>query len=169
MPTDILIYNSTTVTATITMSSMVTLTTSSNNAWQGNFVDFGTPRGERWLAKLTAAFTAAPTAGGTLELYMSWSSATATANNWPGGCTGVNGNFAGPDTNPVNALPQLDWLGSLSAAATGSTVQQITEIGPFVARERYGTPVVAMRTSQVLSSQSASHTLTFIEIRTQAQ
>ena len=168
---DVLIYNSAGLTATITMSSMVTLTTATNNCWQGNTLDFGTPRGELWLAKLTGAFIAAPTAGGSLQLYMSWSDASATLanSNYPGGCTGVDGAYSGPSAIPAEGLAQLEFIGHLSACATGSTIQQIKHIGPFMAPKRVGVPVVAMRTSQVLSSQAASHTLTFLDIRSQIQ
>lgn len=169
MATDILVYNSSGLTATITMSSMVTLTTSASNCWQGNYLDFGTPRSEVWLARLTGAFIAAPTAGGSLLLYMAWSSATATANNFPGGATGVDGSFPGPSAVPADALQQLHFIGGLTAVATGSIVQQISDLMPFTAKARYGAPVVAMRTSQVLSSVSASHTLTFMDLRPQSQ
>lgn len=166
--TDILIYNSSQLTATIAMSSMVTLTTSVSNCWQGNVLDFGTPRGSAWLARLQAAFIAAPTAGGTLDLYMAWSSVS-TSGGLPGGVTGTDGNFPGPSAVPADALKQLEFIGSLCAVATGSTSQQCQDVGRLYPKRRYGFPVVAMRTSQVLSSQSASHTLVFTEIRDQSQ
>ncbi len=167
---DNLIYNTTGLTARITVSSGVTLTTSASNCWQGTVLDFGATRAERWLARLQAAFIAAPTAGGTLDVYMAWSSASASlAPNFPGGCTGVDGNYPSPDAVPADGLAQLDFIGSLVALATGSTVAQIQEIGVFRAKKRYGAPVVAMRTSQVLSSQSASHSLQFLDIRPQSQ
>lgn len=170
MTTDFLIYNSSGLTATITMSSMVTLTTSASNCWQGTVLDFGTPRGEAWLARLQAAFTAAPTAGGTIDVYMAWSSSSASAaGNFPGGCTGVDGNYPSPDAVPANGLKQLEFIGSLVALATGSTVAQVQQIGMVFPKARYGVPVTCLRTSQVLSSQSASHSLTFLEIRPQAQ
>ena len=171
MPTsDQLIYNTTGLTATITLSSLVTATASASNCWQGTVLDFGATRSELWLARLQAAFIAAPTAGGTLDVYMAWSSASASlAPNFPGGATGVDGNYPSPDTVPDNGLKQLDYIGSLVALATGSIVAQIQNIGIFRAKERWGVPAVAMRTSQVLSSASASHTLTFLDIRPQAQ
>lgn len=170
MPSDQLIYNTTGLTATITMSSMVTLTTSSNNCWQGDVLDFGETRAEQWLARLQAAFIAAPTAGGSVDVYMAWSSASAsTAGNFPGGVSGVNGNYAGPDGVPANGLQQLDFIGSLMACATGSTVQQTQDIGVLRAKKRYGVPVTCLRTSQVLSSASASHSLTFLDVRPQSQ
>jgi hypothetical protein len=170
MANDVLIYNTTGLTATITLSSLVTLTTSASNCWQGTVLDFGATRAEKWLARLQAAFIAAPTAGGTLDVYMAWSSASASlAPNFPGGATGVNGNYPSPDAIPANGLAQLDFIGSLVACATGSIVAQIQNIGVFRAKEQYGVPVVAMRTSQVLSSVSASHSLMFLDIRDQIQ
>lgn len=168
---DQLIYNTTGLTATITLSSLVTLTSGTANCWQGNTLDFGATRSELWLARLQGAFIAAPTAGGTLDLYMAWSSASATlaGSNYPGGCTGVDGNYVGPSAIPAEGLTQLDFVGSLVACATGSIVAQIQNIGVFSAKERFAVPVVAMRTSQVLSSQSASHSLTFLDIRPQSQ
>jgi len=170
MANDILVYSTTGLTATITVSSLVTLTTSGSNCWQGTVMDFGVTRADLWLARLQAAFIAAPTAGGTLDVYMAWSSASASlAPNFPGGATGVDGHYPSPDAVPANGLSQLEFIGSLVALATGSIVAQIQEIGVFRAKKRYGVPVVAMRTSQVLSSQSASHTLTFLDLRPQSQ
>jgi hypothetical protein len=168
---DQLIYNTTALTATITMSSLVTATAATANLWQGNLIDFGVTRAEQWLARLAVSFIAAPTAGGTLDLYMAWSSSSATlvGTNFPGGCTGVDSVVASPSAIPAEAIAQLDFVGSLVACATGSIVQQIQNIGIAVARARYGVPVILMRTSQVLSSASASHTLTFLPIIPQSQ
>ncbi len=170
MANDQLIYNTTGLTATITLSSLVTLTTAASNCMQGTVLDFGATRAELWLARLQGAFIAAPTASGSLDLYMAWSSASASlAPNFPGGATGVDGAYASPDAIPANGLVQLDYIGSLFACATGSIVAQIQNIGVFRAPTRYGVPVVSMRTSQVLSSVSASHSLTFLDIRPQLQ
>lgn len=170
MVADILVYNTTGLTATITMSSLVTLTTATNNVWQGTVLDFGATRSELWLARLQASFIAAPTAGGTLDVYMAWSSASASlAPNFPGGATGVDGGFPGPSAIPAEGLAQLEFIGSLVACATGSNTAQISDVGVLAAKKRYGVPIVAMRTSQVLSSVSASHTLTFLDLRPQSQ
>ena len=169
MATDILVYNTTGLTATITMSSMVTGTAATNNCWQGNYLDFGATRADLWIAKIWATFTAAPATGGTIDLYMSWSSATATLDNFPGGCTGVDGNYPGPSAVPADGLRQLEFIGSLVACALGTAGMQEQDLPPFFAKKRYGVPVLALRTTQVLSSVSASSALTFLDIRTQSQ
>lgn len=164
---NLLIYNSTVVTATITLSALVTSTTSTSNCRQGTVIDFGTPRPEMWLAKLQGAFTTTVTAGGTLDLYMAWSSSSTV---FAGGCSGSDGFYGGPDGTPANGLQQLDFIGSLVVcAATASTVVQIQNAGVVVARARYGVPVVAMRTSTTLTSTSANHSLEFIPIYPQQQ
>lgn len=166
---NLLIYNSTALTATITLSSLVTLTTSASNCWQGATIDFGTPRAELWLARLQGAFTATPTAGGTLDLYMAWSSST-TTSTFPGGAGAGDAAFPGPSGIPAEALQQLEFIGSLVVcAATASTIVQIQNVGVAVAKARYGIPIVAMRTSTTLTSTSANHGLTFIPIYPQQQ
>lgn len=164
---DNLIYNSSTLTANIAISSMVTLTTSASNCFQGDAINFGTPRAGEWLAKLQGAFIAAPTAGGTIDLFMAWSSASNAG--FPGGVTGTAGNYPGPSAVPNDGLRQLDYIGSLVACATGSTVVQSQDIGVVFAKRQWGAPVLAMRTSQVFSSQSASHALTFTDLIPQGQ
>lgn len=166
---NLLIYNSTALTATISLSSLVTSTTSASNCWQGNTIDFGTPRAELWLARLQGAWTTTVTAGGTLDLYMVWSSSTVTST-FPGGAAGGNVAYSGPSGVPAEALQQLEFIGSLVVcAATASTVVQAQNVGVAVARAQYGIPIVCMRTSTTLTSTSANHELKFIPIYPQQQ
>lgn len=166
---DVLIYNTTALTGAITLTSLASLTTA--NARQGTAIDFGATRSELWLAKLQTAPVAAVTAGTTIDLYMSWSmsSATLANTNYPGGCTGVDGAYAGPDAVVVNGLKQLEFVGSMIVCATVSTVLQIQHLGIVCARMRYGVPVVVNNTTQLLDGTAGDHILTFTPILPQIQ
>lgn len=160
--------NNTTLAATITSINGLGAATASC-AGQGAFVDFGATRAQRWLARLQTTFQAAPTAGKTIDLYIGWATATATANSFPGGCSGADSAYTGPDGNPVNGVAQLDYIGSVHCCATAAQQEEV--VGTFVPKMRYGVPVVFNNTATgtagggvALATAATANALSFTSI-----
>lgn len=157
------ITNTTALTATITLSSLATGSTA--NARQGNYIDFGATRAAQWLAKLQAKPAAAPTAGGSLELWMAWSTGTA-STGFPGMVTGIDSAWTAPDGNVAQSKYLLSYVGVLPAVA--SAVSHTKLVGPFVPVCQYGVPVVVNNWSQALSSTAADHVVVFKSVQDQS-
>lgn len=163
MATNFTITNTTSLSATITLSSLGTA--SASNARQGNWIDFGSSRSAQWLAKLQAKPAVAPTAGGSLELWMAWSTGTA-STGFPGLVTGVDSAWVPPDNNVAQSKYLLSYLGVMPAVA--SAASHVKLVGPFEPVLRYGAPVIVNNWSQALSSTNTDHTLVFYDIQDQA-
>lgn len=113
----------------------------------------------------------APTAGGTVDLYLGWSdNATAGSNN-PANLSGVDGVFQGygADTaSGTEALKQLDYIGSLVATADADV--QVASVGMFSPKAQYCCLVVVNNSSVNIANTDAIETaVTITPITTQIQ
>ena len=133
-------------------------------ARQGTYLDFGDPRAAQWLMTLQTGWAAAPALGGPVMCYMAF--ADATAGPWPGGASGSDAAYTGPDGTCVDGCTQLTFIGQLNACAT--SIQQTQDVGVFMPLKRYGTPVVYNGSTQVLATTAASHVLTVESIQDQS-
>ena len=165
MANDVLILNSSALTATITLTSLATVTT--GNAREGVKIDFGSPRANRWLARLQTKFATAPTAAKTIEVWMGYSASSTAGTGNPGNLTGADTTWAGYTTDPAQARFQLRRVGQFVASAT--TVAQVQDIAVFCPELQYGVPLVLNYADQALSSTAGDHVLTFTPIKDQVQ
>ncbi len=98
----------------------------------------------------------APTAGGTVEIYANWSTSGTAATDNMANCSGVDGVYQGygADTaSGTEALPQLDFLGSM--VFTADTDIQVSDVAIFAPKERYMSLVVVNNTSITLAATDA--------------
>lgn len=129
-------------------------------ARQGDYIDFGAQRTANWLARIKCiGFAATPTANGSLDLYMSWSSVPA-SSGFAGNVTGSDAPYTGYST-VADGLPQLDPIGSLVTSVSGL---QSEDVGIAFPKLRYGAPVLVNSTSVALASISGVIALTFTSI-----
>ena len=98
-------------------------------------------------------FFTAPTAGGTVDFYLGFSSSGTAGTNNPAGLSGADAVFQGygADTaSGTEALPQLLYVGSLVVA--NDAVLQVQRLGTFVPKDRYCSLVVVNNTSVALAN-----------------
>ena len=98
----------------------------------------------------------APTAGGTVDIYANWSTSATAGTDNSANASGADGVFQGygADTaSGTEALPQLEYLGSL--VVTNDTDIQVGDISIFQPKERYMSLVVVNKTSITLAATDA--------------
>ena len=104
-------------------------------------------------------FFSAPTAGGLVDFYLSWSNSGTAGTDNMGGASGTDAVYQGygADTaSGTEALAQLHYIGSL--VATADAVLQKAEIGVFMPRDRYCSLIVSNQTSVTLAATDAIET-----------
>ncbi len=167
MPNDIVIYNTTALTATITLTSLSSNTTA--NGREGAKMDFGTPRADRWLCRLQTKMAAAATAGKTIEVWMGYSNSSVAGTGNPANLTGTDTSWAGYSGDPAQARFQLRRVGQVVLSNGAGTNAQVQDIGVFTPERQWGVPVVLNYADQALSSTAGDHVLTFTPIMDQVQ
>ncbi len=125
MANDVMIYNTTAITPTITNTTLAAASCA-----QAATLDFGTPRAANFLVRASAQWTANPTAGTTLDVYIGWSSASNAGQ--PGGV-----GSAAATTIATTVLANLEFVGSLVLNAV--TTYQTMDIGVVMPKLQYGT------------------------------
>ncbi|MCP4165661.1 MAG: hypothetical protein GY759_07180 [Chloroflexi bacterium] len=112
-------------------------------------------------------WSAAPDAGGTVDMYLGWSdSATAGGNN-PGGLSGADSAYTGQST-AADGVKQLDYVGSLVAANAAAI--QTASVSITSAKARYVCLVVVNNSSVALATGGVADTavvITPLEYQTQ--
>jgi hypothetical protein len=173
MANEVLVKSGTPIVVTFTsLASCVTTTT--NGAAQSAKMDLGATRAQQMVVRLQTQFTAAPTAGGTLEVYVGFSSqSTATSGN-VAGLTGSDALYTGQSNNAGDAKRQLTFVGVMVVAAVSSTttsasVVQVADVGSFVPTDRYCQVVVVDNTSQNMATYSAWHVCTIYPVVDEVQ
>lgn len=101
----------------------------------------------------------APTAGGTVDFYLGFSSDATAGEDNPGNLSGTDAVYQGygADTaSGTEALPQLFYVGSLVATADADI--QVARIGTFIPPKRYCCLVVVNNSSVNLANTDAIET-----------
>lgn len=112
-------------------------------ARQSDKVDFGANMDLEYVLGSSIEWATAPTAGETVDFYVSWSNSATAGTNNSGGVSGADGAYTGYSANLTDSLKQLQYLGSMVATVQATTNVQIdTSISTFTPRARYGTLVV---------------------------
>lgn len=168
MASQILLRNST--ATAVTFTSLASLATASTNGGaQSLKTDLGETRAQQMLVRLQAAFLAAPTAGGAVEVYVGFSSASVTNSSNAVGLSGVDSAYTGYLTNQLfQDKRQLTFVGVLSAANVSyAGALQVCDVGTFTPMQQYCQIVVVNTASQPL--YTSSNTVTIIPIVDEAQ
>ena len=112
-------------------------------AHQSDKLDFTANIDLEYVLGASIEWATAPTAGETVDFYVSWSNSATAGTNNSGGVSGSDGLYTGYSSNADDSLKQLQYLGSMVATTQATaTVQIDTNISTFTPRARYGTLVV---------------------------
>jgi len=148
------------VSSRITLASLANSNGTSTGARQSVKQDFGATRAEMWNCTATLEFAATPTAGTTVDFYLSPSSSATAGTDNAGNCTGANASYAGYSSNLNATLPQLLFIGSFVVPAIATTTVQNAFVGRFYVPKRYGSIVVVNRSGVALHTTEASQVIT---------
>lgn len=129
-------------------------------AWQSVKLDLGSANLDmEWEMTAYIEFHSAPTAGGTVDFYLGWSSSATAGQDSPGNLSGTDAVFQGygADTaSGTEALKQLDYVGSLVVTADADI--QVGVIGTFVPLKRYVALVAVNNASVNIANTDAIET-----------
>lgn len=151
MASSISIYNTTSQAATITLASLA-----STSARQSAVIDFGDTRPANWVVGLAAAMSSAPTAGGTLDVYIGYATATA-STNFGANIGSADTTYTGYGTASQD-LGKLEFVGSLVMGAYDSTnTQKSNNIGVIFPKLRYGVFIVYNNADKAISSATGNN------------
>lgn len=105
--------------------------------------DLGDPWPERWVLGACLEFTAAPTAGGTVEFWWNGSPNSTPATGNCGAASGSDAAFA------VAGLPQLRLIGVMTVM--NNVINIDTRVGTLPLKHRYGSLIVVNKTDQAFA------------------
>ena len=140
-------------------------------ARQSDKIDFGATRAELYDVRINFEIAADPTAGGTIDLYISPShSGTANVGN-VGHCTGADAAYAAiAGYTLAELLKHLLFIGTVAVAVQndGDGVQS-AHVGVFSPTDRYGSIVVVNSCSQAFHGDADEHAIGFFPIIAEIQ
>jgi len=112
-------------------------------ARQSDKLDFSANMDLEYVLGASIEWATAPTAGETVDFYVSWSNNATAGTNNSGGVGGSDAAYTGYSANLTDSLKQLQYLGSMVATVQAATTVQIdTNVSTFTPRARFGTLVV---------------------------
>ena len=139
-------------------------------ARQGAKGDLTTPRGGRWLCRLTVNMDAAPTAGDTIEVFWAGSPSVTAGTSNPGATTGTDAAYTGSTGGSVDQTKQqLTYIGALTLTPDADGVVQVADIGVLVPYYQYGMPVLVNKADEAMEGDDDSHMIEFIELIPESQ
>ena len=103
--------------------------------------DLGENRAVEYNVRACIEMQVAP-ATGTMELYWGPSQSSSAAVGNPGGLSGATGDYSGYSSDLADSVKQLDLIGVVTMTNDAATSIQISEVGVFRAKERYGSLVI---------------------------
>ncbi len=140
----------------------ITLTSLANGSYyQGAKLDFGATRGQLYEVWLYAELAATPTAGSTIDLWMSPSDSGTAGTNNLGGASGTDAAYTGYSSNAAASVKQLPFVGSgVCTTQATSTVQKMF-VGYYSPSARYGSPVLLNGSGAAFHSSATNCALVF--------
>lgn len=137
---------------------------------QATKIDFGANWARQWVARGAYEWSVAPTAGGAVNIYFSYShSATAGTGN-DGDCSGADGAYTGygaAAADATEAVKQLD--GPYPFICTADAEVQQGQHGVFTPLERYANVVFENATDQALISDAVEMSLRLAPLEDEIQ
>ncbi len=119
-------------------------------AVQSTKADLGAVRASRYVVTCCLEYqVAAPTTATLVEFYWAASGQSGAAVGNPGYATGADGAYTGTPATLVEGIAQLQPLGSLIVSA--DLEFQISDIGVFSPKHRYGSLIVKNETGQKIA------------------
>ena len=144
-----------------------------DNARQSDKIDFGagTPNLDlEYVLASAMEFATAPTAGETVDFYISWSNESAAGSGNAGNASGVDGPYTGYSANLSDSLKQLQYVGSQVATVQAAGTPQVdTAVATISPRARYGTIIVHNNTAVNLAADAEEMAVRFTPLVTQIQ
>lgn len=137
---------------------------------QSTKFDFTTPRANRWMVRGCFEWSVAPTAGGTVDVYIGFSDSATAANNNPGNLSGADGAWNGygaAATDADEVVAQLDYVGSCVVGNDADI--QIAELGIIVPKQQYGNLVVRNNTDQAFIADAVEMSVHLMELIEESQ
>lgn len=154
--------------STVACTSMQSLAVTTSSGAQTAKLDLGGGTAllaQQYLVRLGTAFSLAPTAGGPVEVYVGFSSASASNSGNAAGLAGADQGYTGYNSDADVAKRQLAFVGILAASA--HTSAQVADVGTFAPYDRWAQFVVCNRAGQALAS--TGHSITIIPLKDEAQ
>ena len=142
-------------TAGITLASLANGNTTTAGARQSATLDLGALWAERWRVDCQFDVAATPTAGSTINIYVSYSSTTGAGL---GNTSGTDATYTGYSSNKDASIVQLEFLGAHVCSAT--TGAQRSLIGTIFPKGRYLNFVIDNRSGAAVSAPEANQFLT---------
>lgn len=137
---------------------------------QSDKFDFGDTRAGQHVIRAAIEWGSAPTAGGAVNFFIGYSDSGTAANSNPGNLSGSDAAYVGygaAASDATEAIPQLDFVGSLVATADADI--QVAEIGIITAKLRYGIIVVDNSSSQAFAADAVEMSIHIIPLIDEAQ
>lgn len=171
MATEILIKDGTDLVWTSSGGDhVITLTSLANGSYrQGAKGDFTAARGRQFLVtvQIDSDATGAD-AGGTAELWMSWSNSGTAATANDGGASGSDAAYTGYSSNAADSVKQLQRIGELPMHEVANSIQRIA-LGIITVPKRYGSPVILNNSGQAFGNTATDHRIEFHPIIDESQ
>lgn len=115
----------------------ITVTSLANAAArQAVKLDFGATIAALVALQATSDLAATPTAGNTIDFYISWSDSGTAGTGNTGGASGTDAPYTGIASNLAASLKLLDYIGS--QIVTADVAAQVAHVGTFRPKARYG-------------------------------
>lgn len=140
----------------------ITLASLANGSYrEGAKLDFGATRGQLYAVFLHIELAATPTAGNTIDLWMSQSDSATAATDNQGGCGGTDAAYTGYSSNTAASVKQLTFVGSGVCTAQATATVQKMFVGYFSPVRRYCNPVLLNGSGAAVHSSDANCFLEF--------
>lgn len=132
--------------------------------------DFGATWARQYSVQGVIEYFSAPTAGGTIDLYISPSPQSTAANANAGGADGVAGAWTGDGGGTVaETVRQLQYIGQFVVTDL-SGIQQMMVQEPFTPLQRYGQLIVVNNTSvNIANTDDVETHIVFTPIKDEVQ
>lgn len=141
-----------------------------DNAQQSDKVDFGASLDLEYVLASVMEFATAPTAGATVDFYISWSNESAAGSGNAGNASGADGPYTGYSANLSDSLKQLQYVGSHVATVQAAGTPQVdTAVATISPRARYGTIIVHNNTAVSLAADANEMAVRLTPLVTQIQ
>lgn len=105
-----------------------------------------------------------PTSGERLDFYWNASPDATPGDGNKGYTTGVDGAYTGGVADLAEGLTQLKFIGSFIVSADGTAVTQVSDIGTFSPKHRYGSLVVVNESGAAFHSDAVETHFSLTEV-----
>lgn len=153
-----------------TRTVQIDLTSLADSAYRQSVkFDFGVNRAGIWYCKSALEFDVAPTIGSTCDFYLAYSASAVAATGNAGNASGADAAWDGYSANGDDAIVHLDFIGPLICTAQLAPTAQVSIIGTFSPRERYGCLILHNGSGQAMEGDAIEMSILLSPIEEQIQ